>query len=657
MKPVTENEPQQPVPANPAAAPEEPVSPARKSRFKGEPVKVEPVKVEPVKVEPVKVEPEPVQPVAVASPQIFSGSGPRYRPRKKTSWATTLLLLVFVVAGGATAVAYYLGYIRLGGPQVAVNTAGQNSGPASGKAGSNETGTNPAGSEPSPGTTTGENPAETSSTGQTPDATGAPDATGPSDSAAPDNGVATLPDSAKPGELTDEPWAGLFDEKPPAAGPNPPNPATGDAQPAPADATNPGSQRWSVPSPEAQEAAKAAIRRIFYDDISAARTSQARTELAHKLISYAEQTKKDPAARYTLLALARDLAASAGESLLILQTVDQLAKEYQIDPLKMKAEAFQLAGSSAPSPQVLAGVMQTARQLIAEAMRQSRYEIAVELGEMCLTGARRLRSRDMVTECSVLLKDINTRKVRYEFAQRALETLQSNPEDPDANLALGKYLVITDRDWKKGLPHLAKGADERLAQAANLELSDLSDPRAKMALAEAWEGLSLACRGEEEEPLYRSRGIHWLQQALPQLDGLDKIAAAKRLEELGAAVDLTATAPDPAKAPKVNGPSAIEAPAADNTSDADLLDTIADQPATGSPPKKDPAQTPAAAPEDAKDPPKTPPAPPANPPATPPANPPETPPANPSGESVEDFFGPRPPKPAEDDGGNGFFGN
>jgi hypothetical protein len=32
------------------------------------------------------------------------------------------------------------------------------------------------------------------------------------------------------------------------------------------------------------------------------------------------------------------------------------------------------------------------------------------------------------------------------------------------------------------------------------------------------------------------------------------------------------------------------------------------------------------------------------------------PPTVPSGESVEDFFGPRPPKPAEDSSGGDFFG-
>jgi hypothetical protein len=319
-----------------------------------------------------------------------------------------------------------------------------------------------------------------------------------------------------------------------------------------------------------------------------------------------------------------------------------LAQEYQIDPLEMKADTFQLAGRSAPTAQVLDGVLETTRQLIGQAVRESRYDIAVDLGEMCLTGARRLRSRELVAECSALLKDINTRKVRYEFAERAKETLRSNPDDPEANLALGKYLVITDRNWQQGLPHLAKGSEDRLAEVANLELSDPADPQVRLAVADLWEKLSLASRGEEEESLYRRRSIHWLQRVLPQLDGLDKIATAKKLEELGAVVDLSAGAPSVPKAPEDDGLSTIEAPDDAKTSDADLLDAIADPLPAGPPPKatsptKQPA--PGAAPVQA------------------PSKSPAVPQHPPAGESVEDFFGPRPPQPSEDDSGSGFFGD
>jgi hypothetical protein len=342
-----------------------------------------------------------------------------------------------------------------------------------------------------------------------------------------------LADSSDSNELTDESWAGLFDDESVADESESPNPFTDESQSASAVVTAPESRRRPVPSQEAQDEAKGIARQIFRDDISAARTSEAKIELARKFISYAEHVKKDPAAQFTLLILARDLAASTGNSQLSLQTVNQLANEYEVDALAMKSHTIERAIDSARNAQVLHRLMETSRELIDEAARESRYEIALDLVRTSLKQAKQVRSEGLANEYSKLLKSIEGRKARYE----AMETLQSNPDDPDANLVVGEHLVIAEGNWEQALPHLAKGADEQLATSANMELSDPSDSQAKIALAESWEEFARTRRGKQEEPIYLRRAIHWYQDSLPQLDGLDKIATAKKLEELEGAVE------------------------------------------------------------------------------------------------------------------------
>jgi hypothetical protein len=616
--------------------------PARKPRFKGEP---QPAAPAPAAAKPAVAKPaapKPAAPKASPGPQIVAEHDPRVRPRKRSSWLTpvALLLLLIIAAGAAVGVAYHKGYLTFGSPEVAANSADENGdelptpeGPDA-QPGENQTsGDDPAAAAASDDDTKGADPDDTADQDSELKPEDSPK-TGDADDTAAD-----VPDLDNLDKLTDEPWAGLFDNDSGTGEEGSPDDATGQSDADQANPTIRQTQRRPVPSPEKQDETKTAVRRIFHDEIAAARTQAAQLELAQKLISYADQTKKDAAARYTLLTLARDLAANAGETLLILDTVDALAREYEIDPLKMKSDAFQLAGKSAKSPEVLGGVSEGTRPLIADAVNRSRYEIAVELADMLHKNARRLRLAEMVTQTAVLLREINTRKVRYEFAQRAVETLKENPEDPEANLAIGRFLVLTKKDWKKGLPHLAKGSDDRLAEVANFELSELSDPKLKIALAVMWEKQAAANRGEEAESLYHRRAIHWYRQSLAELDGLERIAVVEKLEEMGTVVDLqTPTAPQPdagqdvsAFAPRDDG----------NTSDADLLDAAAADPPDKKPPQKSPTEPPANNPADAGIPPKE----------TAPK------PLDGPGKKVEDFFGPRPPRQEEEKEAGDFFGD
>jgi hypothetical protein len=520
-------------------------------------------------------------------------------------------------------VAYYQGYLPFGSTEVAAGTNGEDAasespGGALDPADADATGVTPAGLTDNAGT---------SGTDQANN--GEPATTHPSESTTADGGTTTTPGAEDLAAIAEEPWEGLFedgaDRNETADPADPPESSQTSTEP-----RDERAQRLPVPSQESQDQAKAAVRRIFHDDITAARTPAARVELAEKLFSYADQTRTDPVARYTLLALCRDLAASAGEKLMIAQAVDTLAEEYQVDPLKMKADAFQTAGRAAATPQVLNAVMDGSRSLIDQAVQQSRYDIAVDLADMCLTGARRLRSRDLVAQCSTLLNEVNDKKRRYDAAQRAIDTLNTAPEDPEANLALGKYLVLTKRDWQKGLPHLARGSDERLADAANLELSKPSDPHTMIAIAELWLKLSAANRGEQPEQFYLRRAIRWYEKALPQLESLEKIATAKKLEELGVTVNLDESSQPK---PEPQNPVAAEKPTDEGSvSDADLLDAVADHPPAKKPSQPDAADTDKPKKESA---PK---------------------PEEPSGESVEDFFGPRPPRPAENKDEGDFFG-
>jgi len=64
--------------------------------------------------------------------------------------------------------------------------------------------------------------------------------------------------------------------------------------------------------------------------------------------------------------------------------------------------------------------------------------------------------------------------------------LRNAPDDQGANQTVGLYLCLARQDWAAGLPFLTRGADPRLIDAAKLDLSNPTDPKAQHRLGELW---------------------------------------------------------------------------------------------------------------------------------------------------------------------------
>ena len=86
-----------------------------------------------------------------------------------------------------------------------------------------------------------------------------------------------------------------------------------------------------------------------------------------------------------------------------------------------------------------------------------------------------------------LSKSLARQQVGWKEAARSAENLRAdqaalaaNPDDPAANLSVGKHYCRLD-DWAGALPLLAKAADENLQRLAADELKASADPRERLA--------------------------------------------------------------------------------------------------------------------------------------------------------------------------------
>ncbi len=60
------------------------------------------------------------------------------------------------------------------------------------------------------------------------------------------------------------------------------------------------------------------------------------------------------------------------------------------------------------------------------------------------------------------------------------------PDDPAANVVVGRYLCLVDREWLKGFGHLAKSSDPDIQEAAKASAADPQDASELVRVADLW---------------------------------------------------------------------------------------------------------------------------------------------------------------------------
>jgi WD40 repeat protein len=109
----------------------------------------------------------------------------------------------------------------------------------------------------------------------------------------------------------------------------------------------------------------------------------------------------------------------------------------------------------------------------------------------------------------------------------ALDNLAKDPKDPEANLTVGLARCKEDK-WDEALPHLAKGSNKEIQEAATMDLANPKAAAGRSEVAQKW--LSMGIRDKAMAGVWFQRSRFWLQQALPDLTGQD-LDQAKRLIE------------------------------------------------------------------------------------------------------------------------------
>lgn len=112
--------------------------------------------------------------------------------------------------------------------------------------------------------------------------------------------------------------------------------------------------------------------------------------------------------------------------------------------------------------------------------------------------------------------------------KKVLALLERTPDDPALNLRLGTVYALQN-DWNRAVPAFAKGSDAALAKAAKAEL-DLEISPAKAA--DLYWSVELPKKDAQLQSSLRAHAADLYKLSLPDLTGLTKVQAARRIKEV-----------------------------------------------------------------------------------------------------------------------------
>jgi hypothetical protein len=286
-----------------------------------------------------------------------------------------------------------------------------------------------------------------------------------------------------------------------------------------------------VPDAGSLQRALALVQEVYGDEFKRAKDAAQKTALAEKILQKAKESATDPTSQYALLRVAKDIAALSGNAAVALRAAEDMALTFEVEVFPAKAETLLKAAQAASQPQQHAAIVAHAETLIEQAVRQDDFDVARSLSQTALAAAKKSGDSALVKKTVARAKEVDDTSSAYAQVKDSLAKLDNAPADPDANLAVGRYLCLTKGEWEKGLHMLALGNDPALKDLAVKELEGASDTNGQMGLGDGWWELASASEAAVQKQL-QERAAYWYKKALPGLAGLAKQKVEVRLREL-----------------------------------------------------------------------------------------------------------------------------
>lgn len=279
--------------------------------------------------------------------------------------------------------------------------------------------------------------------------------------------------------------------------------------------SEPSIEKLPTPDQATQQAALKQVREDFQVEYSLARKAEGRKlepriALANALYARAQGEGGDPSLNYVMLSEAAEYASEAGQLELSWKILETLGERYDVTPLPLMQKAAKAAKPFAKNPQEIAFLASMYVRLIDEAIQADDFETASKAGVEANTVTRSIPVlKEQLVAYTRLIGQL--REV-YELAKPARLRAETVPDDGAANLTWGRYLCFFKKNWKAGLPLLAKSNDERLAEVAKRDLNQKADVEELTRLGDDWWEIAAGEKDPSQE-MIREHAVDLWQSA------------------------------------------------------------------------------------------------------------------------------------------------
>jgi WD40 repeat protein len=272
------------------------------------------------------------------------------------------------------------------------------------------------------------------------------------------------------------------DSKPPVTeGPKPTDPPR---KPLPALLRHHG-PKAAVPDDAALAAAEKALKKEHEAEYARKQPEEVRA-LGEKVLLQGLDPKATLPSRYVALREARDLAASVGDLLVGLRAAEEMENRFNVRLAETKAPVLEKAGAAATSPAVRTSIAFYAASLTDDAVEDNDYATADRLVKIAQANLEKGAVGPVVDAIQARATEVAELRKAYEGVADAIRTVAAKPNDPDANLKLGKFYALQKGDWERGLPHLKRGSDAKLKALAETDWTMGRDTKPMEALADSY---------------------------------------------------------------------------------------------------------------------------------------------------------------------------
>ncbi|MEI6236600.1 MAG: discoidin domain-containing protein [Planctomycetota bacterium] len=252
------------------------------------------------------------------------------------------------------------------------------------------------------------------------------------------------------------------------------------------------------------------------------------------MLQQADENKGEAATMYALLHEARDHAVVAGDVGLALDAQKRLRDSFKFDFVAMLADLRKLEATAktAGPATVLASLFSLGAD---DALAVENYEQAVKYNSRAEDLIPLIKDAAIKDRLKAEIPRVLALKVASAAALAAQKTLATKPDDADANLIAGKF-VLQKGDVQNAFAFLAKGKDEALKSLAKRELALPEKADEQVLLGDSWFEVGEKEGNANLKLRMKERAATWYTNALPALSGLGKLKVEGRLRTLQAVV-------------------------------------------------------------------------------------------------------------------------